>query len=143
MTITAGLDERAHRAALDTLLTAQVGDHVYSPGTVPGDPANPVEAQRKLPLPNIFVVMGLERRYADRVVANGLATRTAWRLSTRYVGRSVDEAAWAAYHCALALEGARLVVNGLTSTPIRQESAQAIALDDGRFSGLTFWTYSL
>lgn len=136
------LDERKHRAALTALLTPAVGDIVHSPGTVPGDPENPDESLRNEALPPIFVVLSIERRYVEPTTA-GVATRTGWRVSTRYVGGDVDEAQWAAYHCALALDGARLVVGTHTSTPIKQESSQAVALDGTEFSGLTFWTYSL
>lgn len=132
------LDEREHRTALDTLIESTVGaGRVYSYGTVPGADGNAGS------LPPIFVLLALERRFVPISRGVGLASRSGWRLSTRYVGRTVDEAAWAAFKVGEALDGALLAVDGHTSTPVQLESTQAIALDDGRFAGLALWTYSL
>ena len=130
------LDERIHRDALVSLLAAEVGDIVYDYGQVPG--ADGVTGT----LPNIFCLLGLERRYADPT-RSGMASRSGWRLTVRYVGRTVKEARWAGYHVAAALDGARLTVGDHVSTPVRHETTQAIALDDGRFAGWASYTYSL
>lgn len=138
------LDERKHVAAIKTVLEAALGNEpgtvppvgrVYDYGTVPGADGNAGT------LPNIFTLLGLERRYVEPDRA-GRTSRSGWRLTVRYVGRTVDEARWAAAKVAAALE-TRLVVDGVTSTPLTHESTQAIALDEGRFSGWAAFTYVL
>ena len=130
------LDERKHVEAIKAALTAALGaNRVFDYGTVPGTDGNAGT------LPPIFLLLGLERRYVEPTRA-GRTTRSGWRLTVRYVGRTVDEARWAAAKVAEALE-TRLVVDGVTSTPVTHESTQAIALDDGRFSGWSAFTYAL
>lgn len=135
--MTAILDERQHIAALSTLMTATLGpDRVYDFGMVPGADGNPGD------LPPIFALLALERRYVQPNRA-GRSGVTGWRLSVRYVGRSVAEARWAQMQVAAALNEVTLTIAGVTSTPVTHESTTAIALDDGRFSGLSSWTYAL
>lgn len=129
------LDEREHASALKALLSAPLNGHVYDYGKVPGADGNAGS------LPNIFALLGLERRYVEPMKA-GRTQRSGWRLTVRYIGRTVDEARWAAAKVAEALED-RVVVDGAVSTPITHETTQAIALDDGRFAGWASWTYAL
>ena len=138
-----GTDERLHRAALGTLLGPVVNGQLYDYGEAPGDPNNPDKDARALPLPEIFVLLGIERRGGIEAKNACRTARSGWRISLRYVGRTVDDARWAASKCAAALDGTRLVIDGVTSTPVTHESTQAIAPDDGRFSGVEFYTYAL
>lgn len=130
------LDERKHATALKALLNAALSpSSVYDYGKVPGADGNAGT------LPNIFALLGIERRYVEPTHA-GRTQRSSWRITVRYAGRTVDEARWAAMKVAEALED-RLVVDGVTSTPITHETTQAIALDDGRFAGWASYTYTL
>lgn len=130
------LDERKHVAAIKTLLNAALSPNLaYDYGTVPGADGNAGT------LPPIFVLLGLERRYVEPTGA-GRTTRSGWRLTVRYIGRTTDEARWAAAKVAQAME-TRLTVDGVVSTPVTHESTQAIAPDDGRFSGWAAYTYAL
>jgi hypothetical protein len=131
------LDERAHRDVIAPLLTATLGaNRVYDYGRVPGANNNSGT------VPDIFALLGFERRYVEPYHA-GRATRSGWRLTVRYVGRTVDEARWAALKVATALNEVRVTIGGIESTPITHESTQAIAPDDGRFSGWSAWIYAL
>ncbi len=138
MTTAPAIDERKHRDALDALLEPSVGaGRIYDYGTVPGADGNAGS------LPPIYVLLTIERRYAPVSRNVGLASRSGWRVTTRYVGRTVDEARWAAMKITDALDGARLTVDDYVSTPVQHESTTAIELDEGRFAGLTVWTYAL
>jgi hypothetical protein len=131
------LDERAHRDVIAPLLTATLGaNRVCDYGGVPGADNNPGT------VPDLFALPAFERRYVEPYHA-GRATRSGWRLTVRYVGRTVDEARWAALKVATALNEVRVTIGGIESTPITHESTQAIAPDDGRFSGWSVWTYAL
>lgn len=131
MTSAPVVDERLHRDALETALTATLGaNRVYDYGEV------------GQPLPSIFVVLGIERRFVEPRRA-GRAGRSGWRVTFRYVGRSVDEARWAGLKVAAAIDEQVLTIGGVKSTPVTHESTTAIAPDDGRYSGLVVYTYVL
>lgn len=93
-------------------------------------------------LPHIFALVSLERRFVapDR---NGRSGRSGWRVSVRFVGRSPKEAEWAGYLVGQALDGVRLTIDGHISTPVTHESTDAVRSDEGRFSGESFFTYTL
>lgn len=125
------LDERLHRTAIVAAVNAFEDDlPVYDYGKTPAT------------LPPIFALLGIERRYVEPTVA-GRSHRSGWRVTIRYVGRTVDEARWAGLKVAEAIDEKRLTVDGATSTPVTHESTQAIALDDGRFAGYAIYTYAL
>lgn len=125
------LDERVHRSVLTAAIATHEDDlPVYDYGKVPST------------LPPIYALLSVERTYVQpRKV--GVATRSGWRVSLRYVGRSVAEASWAGLKAAQALDQQRLVFDGFTSSPLTHESTTQIEPDDGRFSGLTNYTYTL
>jgi len=141
MTTAPVVDERTHFAALKTLLSTPLNGHVYEYGSVPGDQNNPVAAERTKPMPPIFALLSVERRYVESPRA--VASRSGWRITVRAVGTTPAEARWALLRATDALEGRRLSIGGQTSTPVAHESSQAIELDDGRFSGLQVMTYAL
>lgn len=137
MTSAPVIDERTHRDVIEALLTATVGaNRVYDYGTVPGSDGNAGT------MPPIFVLLTIERRYVEPR-RGGRSGRSGWRVTCRYVGRTVDEARWAELKVTQALDEQRLSVGGFTSTPVTHESTTAIAPDDGRFSGLGVWIYAL
>lgn len=133
MTSTApGIDTRAHRTAIVAAIAATEDDlPVYDYGKEPAT------------LPAILSLLGIERRFAEQSRAVGLPSRSGWRITTRYVGTTVDEARWAELKVTDALDGARLTISGFTSTPVRHESSTAPVLDEGRYVGFSVWTYVL
>lgn len=136
-------DERKHDAAIRPLLAARLGDEangdsrVYAYGEVPGMDRNPGV------IPDIYVLLTIERRYAPPVRMVGRPSRSGWRVTCRGVGRTVNEARWAMNASTNALEDLRLQIADATSTPLTLEVAQLVEPDDGRFSGLVTYTYVL
>lgn len=134
------LDVRAHfdaaRAAIAGANT-QLGEDTYDFGEVPGQDDNDGT------LPRIYALLQVERIYLPSTHGGRRATRSSWRVSTRYVAPTVDEAAWALKHISAALDSKRLVIEGFTSTPLQHDVTDAIARDGGLRSGLTAWTYTL
>lgn len=134
------LDERAHFAAIQAAIAAantQLGADTYDYGEVPGEDGN------EGTIPRIFVLLQVERRYLETLHSTRHSTRSSWRIAVRYVGRTVDEARWAGKHVSAALDAAVLDVEGFSSTPVQHEQTNAVTADDGLFSGLSVWTYTL
>ncbi len=142
--MTGALDEREHIAVLAGLLNAALGPdpanengpRCFDYGKVPGADGN------KGTLPPIYTLVSLERRYAEPT-RGGRQPVTGWRLSVRYVGRTVDEARWAAVKVTDAINEARIEVEDIKSTPITHEATQSIRPEDGRQTGMSQWTYAL
>lgn len=137
------LDERAHIAVLTPMLTATVGnlasvdeDRVFEYGKVPGADGNPGK------LPRVYVLVSISRRFAQPNKVN-MTTRSAWRLSLRYVGHTVDEARWAGCQIANALNQKQITVGAFTSTALTHETTTHVEPDDGLYSGLVVFTYAL
>lgn len=87
------------------------------------------------------VIVSLARRFSD-AERGGVESQSPWRLQTRPVGNTTSNARELWRRCFLALSGTRLAIDGASSTPIRLESADDIGPDDGKFSGLTTWTFT-
>lgn len=136
------LDERAHADVLKPLLAAELGtdpdgtERLYNYGEVPGADGVPGT------LPKIYALLTIERRVAPAVRV-GRASHTGWRVSVRYVARTVDDARWAAMKVAGALNEITIEVDGIESTPLTHESEAAIAPDSTFLSGLLQYTYAL
>lgn len=132
------LDARLHAAAVRTAITAALAPSwtAYDYGKVPGADGNTGT------LPNIFCLVSVERRFNSNLRLSAQAGTGGWRVSVRCLGRTVDEARWAMDRVTRALNEARLLIDGRATTPIQFESDQAPAFDDGRYSGLSSWTYA-
>lgn len=140
---TTTLDERLHASALKAAIKARLGPRdAYDYGRVPGDKNNPDEDERDQSLPDIFVLVSVERTYNANVNMAAKAGTTGWRVEARSVGRTVDEARWAMAKVALALNEVSLVIAGRATTALQYESGRAPAPDDGLFSGTSQWTYN-
>lgn len=94
-------------------------------------------------LPPNYNEVTVERRYGGQSRATGTTTRRGWRITARAVGITISNAREMRKRAATQLEGARVTVDGKTSTPIQFESADPIGEDDGRWSGLTTYTYAI
>lgn len=136
------LDVRPHVVAIKAAVDARLGDwKLYSYSEVPGDKNNPIEAERNEPLPNLYAVLAVERRFIPASRRNALASRTGWRASIRVVGRSVNEALFLDERVALALNEVPLVIDGRPTTRLQHESSTTPEPDGGRCSGLVIYTY--
>lgn len=121
------MTERAQAAALRAALETPLGQwSAYDYDDVPGD------------LPAIYVLVTVTRRFGGDKRNDGKLSRIGWRATTLAVGRTADEARWAREKVAGALEGKRLGDSSL----IDFDSESPIEPDDGRWSGLTSWTYA-
>lgn len=145
MTSTApALDTRAHSTAIKAAIEARLGgSHAYDYDDVPGSSQAGSPDLRSADLPDIYAAVSVERRYmpARRITAQ--AGRSGWRVAVRTVGRTVDEARWAQKRVAEALDEAQLTIDGLTTTAFQHESWTDADYDDGRYSGLTVYTYGI
>ena len=142
MTAHIAVDERAHRAAIKAAIEVSISPwFAYGYDDVPGlrGADGKVNAAEQ---PPIYVLLSVERRFADVNIRAGAARGVnAVRLSTRVVGRTEDEAAWARKKVSEALEENILTISSIETTPFWFENEEPIQFDDGRYSGLTRWTY--
>ena len=130
------VDARPHGTAVRAAIAAALGTaHVYDHGKVPG--ANGNEGT----LPEIFVLVAIERRYSP-VLRSAHAGNAGWRVLTTALGRTVAESEWAQARVAAALNEQRLTVAGAPTTRIQLESTTAPKFDDGRFAADAFYTYA-
>lgn len=139
------LDERLHidvfKAAVDAALGSKARCYEYS--EVPGSAQNFVESERRKPLPNIFVLISLERTYVPPRRLIGRAGRSGWRLTFRALGRSEREARWAAARIADAVDEVRFDIEGFRTDPVTHESSTQPNWDDKRWVIDKFYTYIL
>lgn len=138
------VDLRLHHDALKATITAFEDDlPAYDWDEVPGSPQNPDPAERAETLPPIYALVAVTRRYngTEHERLPGLAGRSSWRASIRVVGRTIGEASWALAKIDGALDGARLVVGGRTSTTLQFYSGDSPEWGDERYSALAQYTY--
>lgn len=126
------MNEREHAKAWRTL----IGGNLGSGGAYDYDDAPAA-------LPGVYVLVTVSRRYAEPAYASGLRGTTPVRLTTLAVGRTVDEARWARQRVAAVVDESQTTVDGLVTTPVQFETETPIEPDDGRYSGLTAWTYTV
>lgn len=94
-------------------------------------------------LPAMYALVTVSKRVGAPVYMCGGKATSGYRLTTLAVGRSVDEARWVRDIIAATFEDRIVNLAGYSSTRVRLESEQPIEPDDGRYSGLTSWTYAL
>lgn len=144
------VDERLHAKAVAAAINAPLEatddetTRCFEYSDVPGsDQVDDADA-RRAPLPDIFLLLAVERRYSDPQRMGGAkAGRSSWRVTVEAVGRTVNEARWALLQATTALEEQRLTVGDHLTTALRFESATAIQPDNHRRqSGSITWTYS-
>lgn len=128
-TTSANLAHSAIAALLTPALPA--GTAVYAHGKVPS------------PLPQKFVLLTVERAYVESTHGVRARTRASFRAYVRAVADMKHNADDIADRCSGALEDAWLVIDGSTSTPVQHESSEFVRPDDGKFSGLTTFTFTL
>lgn len=89
-------------------------------------------------LPDYYNEVTVSPVYVGSFDSAGGAVVDAWRITTRAVAKTEDNAREMRRRATAALKGNRL--GG--STPVLFESGDPIAPDDGWFSGLTTWTFT-
>jgi hypothetical protein len=94
-------------------------------------------------LPNLYALVTVSKRFGAPIGFAGGKPVNGYRLTTLAVGRTVEEARWIRDLVAGAIEDQKLTIDGLSTTRVRLETEQPIEPDDGRYSGLTAWTYAL
>lgn len=121
--------ERAHSTAIRAFLETPLGQ--WSAYDYDDAPAT---------LPAIYALITVTRRFGGEPRNDGRRPLTGWRLTTLAVGRSVDEARIARDWLHAALNEKR--IPALSTSLVEFESENPIEPDDGRYSGVTVWTYS-
>lgn len=123
--------ERAHAAAVVAALDTPLGQwSAYETDDIPRE------------LPTIYVEVTVSRRFGGGTWMCGGRPGRGWRIVTRAVGRTENEARWAREKVAAALEDQQLVVDGRLTSRVRFEVEDDIEADDGLYSGATTWTYA-
>jgi len=121
--------ERAHATAWRQTLDVPLGSwSAYDYDDVPSE------------APQIHVLVTVSRRFGGDARNCGRRPIKGWRLTTREVGKTVDEARWAREKVQAALEEQRNATLG--TSLLEMESQTEIEADEDMFSGLTVWTYT-
>jgi len=123
----------AIKAALDVECTADVYGYDKVPGTNQNAGTTPAN----------FVLLSVERRYNPMLNLAAMSGTTGWRAGVRGVGLTIASVELLLSQAATALNHQRLTIGDGQTTPFQFESGQAAAWDDGRYSGLAFYTFAL
>lgn len=135
------VDSYQHFNAVKTLLLAPLNQKVYEWGGVPGR-KNAAGTTNVGTTPNIYVLLAVERRFAEPSLMVGRASRSGWRIATVSVGRTPGEVRYAQLQVARALEGVHLVIDGHTSTPVLAETPGGPQPDEGAMSAQDTFVYA-
>lgn len=131
-------DERAHHAAIASLLAAAVSPaEIYEHGEVPGLGGNEGD------LPKQYVLLQVERMPLPILQASRLSARTSWWVQVRVVDTGVHNCRRLQQLVIGAVENERITLSGHESTPLTFDVADPAASDDGRFSAAVSYTYTL
>lgn len=121
-------------AAMPTPDEGEIPVGVYDNDEVPNMPSLP------------YVVVYSWRRGAGGSDARRLSdtlSSKAWRISTMVVGQTADEARFVEERTELALEGTRIAVSGIETTPFHFETSRGVTPDPGveqLYTGTSNWT---
>lgn len=134
-----GTDLRPHATAIKAAIKAALPTsvNVYDYSTVPATNGNTGT------LPASFVIVAIERRYNPNLRMSAQAGGSGWRVSARCVATTVTNAGLLLAAVATALDEVEIDIAGEMTTPVQFESDETPAYDDGRYAGLSIWTYAL
>lgn len=93
--------------------------------------------------PADYIEVTVSRRFGGEQRNSGHKTTSGYRVTTRAVGETVTNARTLHGHARTALEFKMLTVSGEHTSPIQFESEEPVGPDDGAFSGLLSWTYTI
>jgi hypothetical protein len=129
------VSESSHLAAVRAALDS-AGAAPHDIGRVPGASGNPGQ------VPQWYTETSVVRRFGGNPRVDSRSSVQGYRITTRAVANSAANARNIRAKQHAALEDVALTVDGEQTTPIKFESADPIASDEGMFSGLTTWTYA-
>lgn len=131
------LDARPYVVAGKAAIKAQIGvNEVYEYGKVPGADGN------KGSLPDMFVLVSLERRSNPNLRLSAQASTAGWRLSARGLGRTVPECQWLMWRISVALNEQFLTVGGRLTTPLQFDPGSPPTFDSGKYVADDFYTFA-
>lgn len=94
--------------------------------------------------PTEYVDVAIGRRFGGNRRSSSQSWLTGYRVTVRAVSETAPANVRASLEtCRAALEYARLVVGGETSTPVQFETEDPADLDDGWYSGVQAFTYAI
>lgn len=125
-------DEEVHAAAVKAVLT-----------TATAAPYDLDDIKATATPPASYTEVTVSRRFGGDDRNAGPKSRTGWRITTRQVAITVSNAREMRKRTHTALEDVRLTVGGKSTSPVEFEGGEPIGEDDGKWSGLETWTYSI
>lgn len=125
-------DEELHATAVKAVLT-----------TASAAPYDLDDLKALATPPAQYVEVTVSRRFGGEARNAGPKSRTGWRITTRQVAATVSNAREMRKRTHAALEAVRLTVGAEVSSPIEFEGGEPIGEDEGQWSGLETWTYSI
>lgn len=129
------MSEQANYDAVKALLAAG--------GAVPLS-LNEIKAAGKAgTLPPRYTELYVSEIVLAPVLVGGWSVRSSWRVQTRAIGDTEANARNIRAKAAAALHGQRITVGGVTAVIGRAVSDDPIGEDNGRYSGLSEYTYTL
>ena len=132
------LDARAHAEVVKAAVSTALGQwDAYDFDEAPGSNGNTGK------LPNLFALVSVDMVPSVAPRMSARSGTTQWIISVRGVGRTIDEARWVLWKAATALQEKALTVSGRATTPLQLQPGQAPEKDDdGRYSGLSVYSYA-
>ncbi|MCW2785245.1 MAG: hypothetical protein JWP74_1762 [Marmoricola sp.] len=96
------------------------------------------------PRPTEYVDYAVTRRFGGEVREDGFTGTTGWRVTVRYVAKTIPNARLLQNKVTAGLEYASLSIAGDSTTPVLFETSEPIGTDeDGYFTGLDAFTYTI
>lgn len=129
------MSEQAHYDAIKALL--ETAD------ATPLSLADIKRREQKNDLPAAYTELYLSERFTSPVLVGGRSTLRAWRVQTRAVATTEENARVMRERARSALEEQVIDVGGVTATIFRAVSDDPIGEDNGRYSGLSEYGYTL
>lgn len=129
------MSETTHYAAVKALLEAANAE--------PMSLSEIKAAEKAGTLPTAYTELYVSERYTAPVLIGGWSTLRAWRVQTRAVATSENNARTMRDRAASALHEQTITVGGESATIGRAVSDDPIGEDNGRYSGLSEYGYTL
>lgn len=133
--------EELHASAIIALLqTTPLGEHVYEPDAVPGDRANPDT------LPATYATISVSREGIEGAPQKaGRDVTGSWLIDVTTVAKTIANVRIVNDWVTAALDGKRLAVDNIATSPVRRFGSVAAAPGDAPTdpaTGLTSWSYA-
>lgn len=112
-------------------------------GAVPMSLGEIKAAEKAETLPKRYTELYVSEVALSPVLVGGWSVRSSWRVQTRAVADTEANARVIRKKAADALHGQRIIVDGVSAVVGRAVSDDPIGEDDGRYTGLSEFTYTL